>query len=142
MQDIYNKLVPQGSRSLLRNNVLHSCPPQLREKVIEELQSFYHTPPWGSCAGMAAPQLGYPYNLFVACGEVFENVLRIVPVSRADKYVATEGCFSVPYEQHRVQRYRRIRVRYEEGFSKEYDGFKAQVIQHEFDHIRGKLINT
>jgi peptide deformylase len=87
---------------------------------------------------MAAPQIGYPYNVFVAQGEVFEDVKWVKGIS--GPYIASEGCFSVPHESHMVKRYRRIKVRAGKT-TKEYSGYMAQVIQHEFDHIKGKLIS-
>lgn len=89
---------------------------------------------------MAAPQIGRPYNLFIAIGEVFENIHCITPIG--DGYTSFEGCYSVPHEPHSVVRYRSIWVHSgKNNKRKKYDGFLAQVIQHEFDHIKGKLIS-
>ena len=132
-------LLPKGSPMLYENHVHRRCPSKLKEGIIRELQTFCKQPPWGSCVGMAAPQLGYPYNVFVALGNTFSDVLSVEGKGRP--VLMMEGCFSLPqYEWHKVPRYSRILVRWKNE-SKEYDGFLAQVIQHEFDHVRGKLIN-
>jgi peptide deformylase len=131
-------LLPTDHPMLHEDHRLHECPPELREQIVSELLEFYHNPPWGHCVGVAAPQIGYPYNIFVANGEVFEGLHFITPVDRtsAGKVQSYEGCFSVPHKYHVVQRYHKINA---DG--KEYEGFDAIVIQHEFDHIKGKLIN-
>lgn len=131
-------LLPKGSPMLYEDHRLSRCPPELRDKVANKLREIYLHPPWGVCAGMAAPQIGYPYNIFIAQGIVFENVVSIRGIGQL--YPVIEGCFSIPHEPHGVKRYNSIRVTIGDKYT-EYDGFLAQVIQHEFDHIRGKLIN-
>lgn len=130
------ELQPKNS-PMLRQRATE-CPPELREQVIAELQEIYNNPPWGSCAGMAAPQIGHPYNIFIAQGQVFEGITSIKGVG--EKYSTTEGCYSVPHETHVVKRYPTIKVRIGNKTT-EYTGFMAQVIQHEYDHCLGKLIS-
>ena len=54
-----------------------------------------------------------------------------------------EGCLSVPDMRGRVPRYTKLRVRAidDEGHEIDFvaDGFHARVIQHEFDHLNGKV---
>ena len=54
-----------------------------------------------------------------------------------------EGCLSVPDMRGRVPRYTKIRVRALNHEGAELDfvaaGFHARVIQHEFDHLNGKV---
>lgn len=54
-----------------------------------------------------------------------------------------EGCLSVPDMRGRVPRYTEIRVRALNHEGRELDfvasGFHARVIQHEFDHLNGKV---
>jgi peptide deformylase len=54
-----------------------------------------------------------------------------------------EGCLSVPDLRGRVPRYRRIRVEAWDRTGKPLDfvaeDFHARVIQHEFDHLNGKV---
>lgn len=119
------------------HTVAKHCPADKAKRVIADLQAIYKHPPYGSCAGMAAPQIGYPYNAFVALGKPFVNVKNVKgvgqPVSK------TEGCFSIPGKWYTVKRYGEIIVTI--GDSKiPYAGYIAQVIQHEYDHVRGILI--
>ena len=54
-----------------------------------------------------------------------------------------EGCLSVPDMRGRVPRYTKLRVRALNHEGRELDfvasGFHARVIQHEFDHLNGKV---
>ncbi len=54
-----------------------------------------------------------------------------------------EGCLSVPGLRGRVERPRRVRVRYRDADGNrhelEAEGFPATVFQHEFDHLDGML---
>lgn len=113
------------------------CPAKLSAKIIADLQEIYHNPPWGGCVGMAAPQIGYPYNVFVAMGEPFVNVKSVKGVG--EPINMSEGCFSVPHEVHTVKRYRSIMVEVGNKVIG-YSGYMAEVIQHEYDHCRGILI--
>jgi peptide deformylase len=54
-----------------------------------------------------------------------------------------EGCLSIPELRGRVVRYKSIRVQARDRSGKELDfvasGFHARVIQHEWDHLNGKV---
>jgi peptide deformylase len=54
-----------------------------------------------------------------------------------------EGCLSVPGIFDRVQRFTHLKVRALDGdgkpFEFEADGLMAQAVQHEIDHLDGKL---
>jgi peptide deformylase len=54
-----------------------------------------------------------------------------------------EGCLSIPNIREDVERKEKLRIKYfdEEwvAHEEEYDGMKARIIQHEYDHIEGKL---
>ena len=55
-----------------------------------------------------------------------------------------EGCLSLPELREDVVRPERIKIKYmDENFEEhieEYGGFAARVIQHEYDHLEGKLL--
>ena len=59
------------------------------------------------------------------------------------KYNAIEGCLSLDGERE-TKRFRRIKVKYiNESCAtiiKQFDGYQAQIIQHEVDHLNGILI--
>ena len=54
-----------------------------------------------------------------------------------------EGCLSVPDLRGKVPRYKSIRVKAQDPQGKELDfvasGFHARVIQHEWDHLNGRV---
>ncbi|HUG23390.1 peptide deformylase [Piscinibacter sp.] len=106
-------------------------------------------------AGLAAPQIGVDLALVIFgfkhndrypdAPPVPETVLinpQITPLSD-DEEDGWEGCLSVPGLRGVVPRFARIRYT---GFDakgaridREADGFHARVVQHECDHLIGKL---
>jgi peptide deformylase len=105
--------------------------------------------------GLAAPQIGKNIRLFIVdCtpwGEedptpadfkrVFINA-EIYEVSE-ETSLFEEGCLSLPGLHENVRRPVTIRMRYlDENFvehDEEFTGMPARVIQHEYDHIEGKV---
>ena len=97
--------------------------------------------------GLAATQVDIHERLFVmdvADGQ--EPIVFINPeiVWRGVEKVKTpEGCLSVPHQGDVVERHRGIRVEYTglDGvrLTREVEGFKAVCIQHEIDHLDGKV---
>jgi peptide deformylase len=104
--------------------------------------------------GLAAPQIGKGIRLFVVDGSAMdeepdmENFKKafINPTILEEKGAAwefEEGCLSIPNIRENISRKGKIRVKYyDEDWNlheEEYDGMKARIIQHEYDHIEGKL---
>ena len=95
--------------------------------------------------GLAAPQIGINKRIFVTDDgegpEVFINVKITKPKGKA---VLEEGCLSIPGINIDVERPNEITVEYidHEGKShkKIFRELIARVIQHETDHLNGKLI--
>jgi peptide deformylase len=106
-------------------------------------------------AGLAAPQIGVDLQLVIFgfqhnerypdAPPVPETVLvnPIVEAIGSDEEEGWEGCLSVPGMRGVVPRFARIRYR---GFDlegraieREAEGFHARVVQHECDHLVGKL---
>jgi peptide deformylase len=106
-------------------------------------------------AGLAAPQIGVDLQLVIfgfnhndrypEAPPVPETVLvnPVVEPIGADEEEGWEGCLSVPGMRGVVPRFARIRYR---GFDlegqpleREAEGFHARVVQHECDHLVGKL---
>ncbi len=54
-----------------------------------------------------------------------------------------EGCLSIPNIREEVERPEKVRIQYFDedwnSYEEEFDGMKARIIQHEYDHIEGKL---
>ncbi len=73
--------------------------------------------------------------------QVFINAVKVTETG--DNWAYNEGCLSIPKVREDVQRQRHVRLRYmDENFvehEKDFYGITARVIQHEYDHIEGKL---
>jgi peptide deformylase len=105
--------------------------------------------------GLAAPQIGVDLQLAIFGFDKSDRYPDAPPVPRTillnphieplseDKEEGWEGCLSVPGMRGVVERYARIRYT---GFDpagqpidRIADGFHARVVQHECDHLIGKL---
>jgi peptide deformylase len=108
-------------------------------------------------AGLAAPQIGIGRRIIAfrfrnfddkdpaARKEDYEILINPrITQRRGEPVVAEEGCLSCPEIRVEISRYPEIKVRaYDlEGrkVSKRYLDFAARVVQHEMDHLDGKLI--
>ncbi len=73
--------------------------------------------------------------------KVFINA-KIVEETGAE-WSYNEGCLSIPKIREEVLRKPKVRIQYYDDqfnfFDETYEGLAARVIQHEFDHIEGKL---
>jgi peptide deformylase len=95
---------------------------------------------WGKPVGLAAPQVGLPIRVFIA-----EEVLYINPEitweTRGPKNLCHEGCYSLEDERYDypVWRTPSIRLKWQDHTGawqeKRFNGYHAQVIQHELDHL-------
>jgi len=106
-----------------------------------------------ACVGVAAPQVGQPWRLFVldvtghrkAASEHGLLVLcNPVVVARYGEQTAREGCLSVPDLTGDVPRAASVVVSGVEpgtGHARvvEADAFEARALQHEIDHLDGRL---
>jgi peptide deformylase len=54
-----------------------------------------------------------------------------------------EGCLSIPGVHENVSRAEHIKIKYQDAnfneYTEEFNGYKARVIQHEYDHLEGHL---
>ena len=103
--------------------------------------------------GLAAPQIGISKRIFVVDGSMLEDeemkdfkevfINPTIESETGDAWEFEEGCLSIPAVRGGVSRKSNIHITYfDEEWNKknkEYDGMRARVIQHEFDHINGKL---
>ncbi len=107
-------------------------------------------------AGLAAPQIGvdlqvvvfgsenanprYPDRPLVPMTVLVNPVITPLGVEQEDDW---EGCLSVPGLRGKVPRWTRIRYTgfdpYGDPMDREAEGFHARVVQHECDHLWGKL---
>ncbi|MDR0421127.1 MAG: peptide deformylase [Prevotellaceae bacterium] len=124
-----------------------------------ELQTFiadmFETMAQSDGIGLAAPQVGKSIRLFVIDASTFadkkpelenyrKTFINPVILERAGEITCyNEGCLSFPKLHEDVYRESRVRVEYfDENFEKHdewFDGIVARIIQHEYDHLEGKL---
>jgi len=137
--------------------ILHHPDPRLRRKaapvtrfddallrVIDDLFDTMYAAPG---TGLAANQVGLPMRLAVMdCSDTHnQRVVMINPeiVSTDERQEMDEGCLSVPDIFDKVQRYNRLHLRALDAHGQPYElcayGLMAQCIQHEVDHLDGKL---
>ena len=95
--------------------------------------------------GLAAPQVGINEQIFVA--DTGDGPMAIVNPRISKKRgseVMEEGCLSIPGVVVNIRRPKKIFVTYldedNQKVERECDGLLARVIQHETDHLHGKLI--
>lgn len=98
-----------------------------------------------TCVGMAANMIGVNKRVIA-----FENsgsyMLMFNPriVKCAGPYDTQESCLSLLGDPRKTKRYKKIKVSYQtekmETRLKTFEGFTAQIIQHEIDHCDGILI--
>lgn len=96
------------------------------------------------CVGMAANMIGVRKRIIVFCnGPMLMVMVNPQIVSAAGPYEAEEGCLSLPGVR-KAKRYQKITVKYlDRAFRQQtdtFEGFTAQIIQHEMDHCDGILI--
>ena len=97
--------------------------------------------------GLAANQIGVPYRLFVTGAGGFGDLAFVnpcwTPAKGAKQYRMWEGCLSVPGIREEVSRWDRVTVSARnsdlEVFEVEAEGLLAQCIQHEVEHLDGKI---
>lgn len=126
--------------------------PELKKLIDDMFETMYHS----EGVGLAAPQIGLSISVIVIDGSVLADsfpecealkfalinpVLDIIedgsPVTR------DEGCLSLPGISEPVKRYEHVRLNWlDENFEeheKEFTGFAARIIQHEYDHLLGTV---
>lgn len=96
--------------------------------------------------GLAAPQIGLSLRLCVIeiDGVVYNMINPKITSTSREKVFFEEGCLSLPEEYFEIERFAKVTVRYQnekgEDMKLRAHGLLAYCIQHELDHLDGKLI--
>ena len=125
--------------------------PNLHELISNMFETMYAA----SGVGIAAPQIGKSIRLFVIDASPYEDdepklkdfkkvfINPKIIDEFGDTWLSSEGCLSIPDIREDVSRHPALRLKYLDenfvGHEETYDGLAARVIQHEYDHIEGKL---
>jgi peptide deformylase len=125
------------------------------EEFEEFMKNLWETMYYSDGVGLAAPQVGKSIRVFVvdaSGGAKEEPELQdfkkafinpeIIETSEED-CLFNEGCLSLPEIREDISRPVSIAIHYfDENFEEHtdtYKGYAARIIQHEFDHLEGKL---
>ena len=97
------------------------------------------------CVGMAANMIGVCKRIIAFNNEGnYEVMLNPEIVKSSGEYETKEGCLSLLGDPRPTKRFQKIKVQYQtldmKVRLKTYQGFTAQIIQHEIDHCNGILI--
>jgi peptide deformylase len=125
--------------------------PELKELI----QNMFETNERADGVGLAAPQIGLPIRVVIVdLRPLAEDYPEYVDFKRAyingyiveedgETLLMDEGCLSLPGIHEKVPRVERVHIQYVDEDFVEHDewveGFLARVIQHEFDHLEGKV---
>lgn len=109
--------------------------------------------------GLAAPQIGKSLRLFVIDATKVEYdeeedeedisnfkqafINPVILEETGEKWNFNEGCLSIPFIREDVERKEKIRIQYYDPdfqfHDQIFEGVKARIIQHEYDHLKGVL---
>lgn len=119
------------------------------------IENMFETMYAASGVGLAAPQIGLAIRLFVIDASPFSDenedlqsfkkvfINAKIEEETGEKWTFNEGCLSIPDIRENVNRHKDIVLSYyDENWQlhkETFTGLAARVIQHEYDHIEGKL---
>ena len=132
--------------------------PKLKDLIDNMWETMYNA----NGVGLAAPQVGLPIRLFMVDTNAFADdeslseeeqkeladfkkvfLNATIEEETGDDWAFNEGCLSIPEVREDITRKDTITISYlDENFKKRretFDGLRARVIQHEYDHIEGIL---
>jgi peptide deformylase len=125
--------------------------PELKTLIDNMYDTMYHA----EGVGLAAPQVGLSIRLLVIDLAPFKEddpelgAFKTVMINptilerSVEQITAEEGCLSIPGIHEMVLRAGKIKIKYRDAdfieHIEEYEGYKARVIQHEYDHLEGHL---
>lgn len=125
------------------------------------IENMFDTMYQASGIGLAAPQIGLGIRLFIVDGtpfaedaetdpkavgmEDFKKVFinPIIEEEQGEKWGFKEGCLSIPTIREEIFRKEIVTISYyDENWNlkeETFDGYRARIVQHEYDHIDGVL---
>lgn len=126
--------------------------PELQKLIADMWETMYHS----EGVGLAAPQIGRSIRLIVIDGTPIaeddptckdSKMVLVNPelevIEDRDPVSRDEGCLSLPGLSEAVKRVEHVRLRcLDENFQpheREFEGFLSRIIQHEYDHLEGKV---
>ena len=125
--------------------------PEFQQLIADMFETMYHA----GGVGLAGPQIGKSISMFVIDSEPFKESFPNVQIYKGafinpviteewgEDFVFGEGCLSIPQINEDVTRKSQIHIEYfdENGnfHEEDFSGLVARIIQHEYDHLDGKV---
>lgn len=125
--------------------------PDLQKVIADLFETMYNS----EGMGLAAPQIGKSIRIFVIDGtplaedepslDGFKKVFINAHITEksGELLPMSEGCLSIPNLREEVEREYHVRIKYFdenwEFHDEVFNGYKARIIQHEYDHLDGIL---
>ncbi len=120
------------------------------------IQNLFETMYNAQGVGLAAPQVNIPLRIFVVDGspieptgsEIMEGFKRVFINPKkveefGEEWPFEEGCLSIPDIRETVYRKESITLTYQDSnfnsHTETFIGMQARIVQHEYDHLEGKL---
>ncbi len=118
------------------------------------IEEMFETIKTAEGVGLAAPQVGESLRLFIVDASEIDSedeeyvkdfrkvfINPVILEESGDEWIFNEGCLSIPDIREDVSRQDKIRIQYYDQewnfYDEEYDGIRARIIQHEYDHLDG-----
>ena len=121
---------------------IHTIDGSVKKLVRDMLETMYAEP---GRVGLAAPQVGVSLRVIVIGIPEEEEIVLVNPeiVRRRGERIIDEGCLSIPGYFGQIERSESVTVKGRDRNGKEVrikaEGLLAQVLEHEIDHLNGKL---
>ena len=128
--------------------------PRDSEDLTQLVENMYETMYNANGVGLAAPQIGLSYRIFVIDSTQMGDEEEGTGIKRAfinpeildeygNEWAFEEGCLSIPDVHADILRPEKLTIRYFDELwtphEEEFDSLTARVIQHEYDHLDGVL---
>jgi len=138
-----DKLLEQKS-----GNIPSDMPKGKLEELVNDLFETMHK---ANGVGISAIQIGIPFRIFVVEAHLEEEDFHFRGIFINPRIINEwgpmvkfpEGCLSVPQLTAYVERRENIELEYYDiDFNKHteiFNGYKARIIQHEYDHLEGSI---
>ena len=139
-----NKILKQRSQEVTEFN----------QELHQLLDDMYDTMVAKNGVGLAAIQIAVAKRVLIINipqeeqegAQPKENTLEVINpvfIEKSGKTKYQEGCLSVPGFYEDVERFKYVKLKYQDRFGKEHiiedNDFLAIALQHEFDHLEGHL---
>ncbi len=142
MQETALKIRLFGDPKLRKRSRLVERIGQSHRNILSQMAKLMYD---NSGIGLAAPQVGI--NEFMVVADIGSGLYKLINpkvVKKEGRQSMEEGCLSIPGVCVKVNRARKILIKAQDESGKplviEAEDLLARVLQHEIDHLKGKLI--